>query len=81
MNNNNFLDMVNIISLVLAMENLQENREQSKHNDVQIANNKQADFLLGQINKRFDEQNQILTKQNEILEELLERMRFYGNNN
>ena len=81
MNNNNFLDVVNIISLVLAMENLQENREQSKHNDVQVANNKQAEFLLRQINRRFDEQNQILIKQNEILEELLERMRFYGNNN
>ena len=40
MNNNNFLDAVNILSLILAIENLQENREQSQHNDVQVANNK-----------------------------------------
>lgn len=71
MNNNNFLDAVNILSLILAIENLQENREQSQHNDVQVANNKQAEFLLQEINKRFDKQNEILEEQNLLLDKII----------
>ena len=74
MNNNNFLDAVNILSLILAIENLQENREQSQHNDVQVANNKQADFLLQEINKRFDKQNEILEEQNLLLDKIIKML-------
>ena len=73
--NEEFFDMLNILSLVLGYENLQENRQQSKHNDVQAANGAQAEYLLNEINKRFDEQNRILEEQNIILNKLLERFR------
>ena len=73
--NEEFFDMLNILSLVLGYENLQENRQQSKHNDVQAANSAQAEYLLNEINKRFDEQNKILEEQNIILNKLLERLR------
>ena len=61
------LDILNVLSFMLGIENLQENRTQSAHNDVQAANQKQAEYLLGEINKRFEEQNKILW-------EILERM-------
>mgnify|MGYP006895547094 FL=1 len=35
-------DWLNILSILLALQNLQENREQTKQNDVQAANDKQA---------------------------------------
>lgn len=73
--NEDFFDVLNILSLVLGYENLQENRQQSRHNDVQVANNAQAEYLLNEINKRFDEQNKILEEQNIILNKLLERLR------
>ena len=61
------LDILNVLSFMLGIENLQENRTQSVHNDVQAANQQQAEYLLGEINKRFEEQNKILG-------EILERM-------
>ena len=61
------LDILNVLSFMLGIENLQENRTQSAHNDVQAANQQQAEYLLGEINKRFEEQNKIL---GEILERL-----------
>ena len=73
--NEDFFDVLNILSLVIGYENLQENRQQSRHNDVQAANNVQAEYLLNEINKRFDEQNKILEEQNIILNKLLERLR------
>lgn len=54
------LDILNVLSFMLGIENLQENRTQSAHNDVQAANQQQAEYLLGEINKRFEEQNKIL---------------------
>ena len=61
------LDILNVLSFMLGLENLQENRAQSAHNDVQTANQKQAEYLLEEINKRFEEQNRILS---EILDRL-----------
>lgn len=54
------LDILNVLSFMLGIENLQENRAQSAHNDVQAANQQQAEYLLEEINKRFEEQNNIL---------------------
>ena len=59
--------MLNVLSFMLGIENLQENRAQSAHNDVQAANQQQAEYLLGEINKRFEEQNKIMG-------EILDRM-------
>ena len=64
MDNNNG-DLLNIVSILIGLQNLHENREQTAHNDVQIANDNQAKFLLDELKKQFDEQNKML---NEILQ-------------
>ena len=40
--------------------------------DVHAANDKQAHYLLQEINHRFDEQNKILDEQNRMIERLIE---------
>ena len=69
MNKNNLaaIDFISIASFLLGLENLQENREQSEHNDIQIANDKQAKYLLEKIFQKFEEQNK-------LLEEILRRL-------
>ena len=57
-NNQNYSDLLNALSLILAVENLSENRQQSQYNDVHRANDEQAELLLEKINKRFAEQNE-----------------------
>lgn len=61
----NFVDILSILSFVVAIQNLEENRQQSAHNDVQAANAKQERHLLQEIKKMFEEQNKML---NEILD-------------
>ena len=71
-NNINGNDIINALSLLLAVANLNENREQSAHNDVQTANDKQAEYLLREINTRFEQQNEMLLEimaRLELLEE------------
>ena len=74
MSNNSleFADLLNIVSLYLGIRNLTENEQQSaqtlkilKQNDVDTANNKQATYLLKELGRKFDEQNNMLK---EILE-------------
>lgn len=62
-----FLDMVSLLSFMLGYENLIENREQSKHNDVSAANDAQAKYLLEELGRKFDEQNAMLR---EILDKM-----------
>ena len=38
-------DLLNIVSILIGLQNLQENREQSEHNDIQSANDNQAKML------------------------------------
>ena len=57
-NNPNYSDLLNALSLILAVENLNENRQQSQYNDVHKANDEQAKVLLKEINERFAEQNE-----------------------
>ena len=66
--NDRFLDLVNIISLVIGMQNLQENREQSAHNNIHIENDIQAKYLLAELNSKFEEQNKLLYKIIDLLE-------------
>lgn len=63
----NAIDVISVASFLLGLENLMENRQQTADNDVSKANETQAEFLLTELNKKFDEQNKML---NEILEEL-----------
>lgn len=53
-------DLLNIFSILLALQNLQENREQTKQNDVQAANDKQARLLIDEMNTNFSCQNEML---------------------
>lgn len=57
-----FADILGIMSFMLGMENLYENRAQSAQNDVGAANDKQASFLLSEIGKRLDEQDRTLDR-------------------
>lgn len=66
MNNQN-IDFLQWFSIYLGYQNLIENREQSAHNDVEKANQEQAEFLLNKLSEQFEEQNKILNK---ILEKL-----------
>lgn len=66
MNNQN-IDFLQWFSIYLGYQNLIENREQSAHNDVEKANQQQAEFLLNKISEQFEEQNKLLYK---ILEKL-----------
>lgn len=58
-------DLLALWSLALGYENLYENREQSRQNDVQSANDRQAAYMLAELGRKFDEQNAMLR---EILE-------------
>ena len=65
-------DFINLMSLLIGLQNLEENREQSQYNDVQYANSRQAEYLLDEINKRFEEQNEMIKKLIDMVEELKE---------
>ena len=66
---NKEIDLLAVISILLGYENLIENREQSVHNDVSAANDKQAQYLLNQLSVLFKEQNKKFDKILSILEE------------
>lgn len=57
-NSPNYSDLLNALSLILAVENLKQNEAQSQYNDVHKANDEQAELLLKEINERFAEQNE-----------------------
>lgn len=64
-----FLDFLSIMSFYLGYRNLLENEMQSKNtdelikkNDINSANDKQARFLLEELNRKFEEQNAILER-------------------
>jgi hypothetical protein len=66
------IDALSVASFLLGLENLNENRQQSAHNDVQEANTKQAGYLLDELGKKFEEQN-------EMLKQILEVVRLDSN--
>lgn len=71
MNNNNqwnaTMDFISIISLLVGLINVQENRLQTAQNDVNAANDKQAKQILDEIGKRLDRQDEMLKQ---ILDEI-----------
>lgn len=56
----NALDFLTVFSALLGYENLIENRQQSAQNDVSAANDRQAQYLLEELGRRFEEQNEML---------------------
>ena len=61
------LDFLQIWSLMLAYQNLYENRAQNRANDVGAANDAQAKYLLEELGRKFDEQNEMLKRILEVL--------------
>lgn len=64
-----FLDILSVASFYLGYRNLLENEIQSKNtddlikkNDINLANDKQAKFLLEELSRKFDEQNAMLER-------------------
>lgn len=54
------LDIISVLSFCLGYENLIENRQQSAQNNVSAANDKQAKYLMEELGRRFEEQNEML---------------------
>ena len=73
-NNQNYSDLLNVLSLILAVENLKQNEAQSQYNDVHKANDKQAELLLKEINEKFEEQNIILREHTALLNEIYKKV-------
>lgn len=64
-----FLDFLSVMSFYLGYRNLLENEMQSKStvelikkNDINSSNDKQAKFLLEELNRKFEEQNAMLER-------------------
>ena len=73
-NNQNYSDLLNALSLILAVENLKQNEAQSQYNDVHKANDEQAKLLLKEINEKFEEQNIILREHTVLLNEIYKKV-------
>ena len=67
--NNIFGDWIDIIALLIGLQNLMENRIQTAQNDVNASNDAQAEYLLSEINRRFDEQNEKIERLIEMIRE------------
>ena len=74
-NQKNFSDILNLASLIVGIQNLQENREQSAHNDIQAENQRQAEYLLQEIRREFGEIRRQFSKQNEMLRRISEALK------
>lgn len=72
--NQNYSDLLNALSLILAVENLKQNEAQSQYNDVHKANDEQAKLLLKEINEKFEEQNIILREHTALLTEIYKKI-------
>lgn len=70
-NNDNFSDILNIVSILLGYQNLMENRQQSADNNISKNNQEQAKQILDDLHAQFDNQNKILEYQNQLLNEIL----------
>lgn len=69
-----YIDLISILSLCIGLKNLGENREQSAQSDqliqqidVDAANSRQANILLEELGRRFEEQNAMLRSILEVL--------------
>lgn len=81
MNELSFIDWINILDFIVGIKNYEENEIQSaktieliRQNDVDRANNKQADLLLSALSAQFERQNQMLQEMQQTLNEILERL-------
>lgn len=66
--NDAYMDMVNIISLVVDLMNLQENLTQSDKQEIVNGLNKSTEFLLTTLNEHLELQDKKIDKILNILE-------------
>ena len=69
MNNNNFIDLINIASFLFGIINLQENLTQGDKQDILDNLNKEYSLLLNNIHQHLQEQDRKIDKILEILKE------------
>lgn len=69
--NDNFGDLLDIISILLGYQNLIENRQQSAENNISKSNQEQAKQILDDLHEQFNKQNAMLEYQNHLLEQIL----------
>ena len=60
--NQNFMNAVDLAALLIGIVNLQENRQQTAYNDVNTANEREARYILEQVNMRLDAQDAMLRR-------------------
>ena len=73
--NTNLIDagnVFNVLGIMIGYENLVENRQQSKQNDIQKHNQLQAKVILDDLHLQFHRQNRLLYYQNKLLKEILD---------
>ena len=66
--NQNFMNAVDLASLILGILNMQLNIEQAQQNDANGATDRQTRLLLDEIGKRLDAQDAMLSRILEPLE-------------
>ncbi|MCI9085787.1 MAG: hypothetical protein HFE51_05115 [Clostridia bacterium] len=81
MNELSFIDWINILDFIIGLKNYEENEKQSsqtieliRQNNVDRANNKQADLLLSVLSAQFEKQNEMLKEIQNSLNTILERL-------
>ncbi len=81
MNELGFIDWINILSFIVGLKNYEENEIQSaktieliRQNDIDRANNKQADLLLSALSIQFEQQNAMLKDMQQTLNKILEKV-------
>lgn len=81
MNELSFIDWINILDFIIGLKNYEENEKQSsqtieliRQNNVDRANNKQADLLLSALSSQFEQQNEMLKEIQNSLNTILERL-------
>ncbi len=81
MNELGFIDWINILSFIVGLKNYEENEIQSaktieliRQNDIDRANNKQADLLLSALSNQFEQQNAMLKEMQQTLHKILEKV-------
>lgn len=81
MNELSFIDWIDILSLIIGLKNYEENEIQSaktiellQQNDVDRANDRQADLLLSALSAQFEQQNEMLKEMQNTLNKILERL-------
>ena len=70
-NNDKFGELLDFVSILIGYQNLIENREQSKDNDINKSNQEQAKSILNDLHEQFNRQNAMLEAHTLLLKQIL----------